>query len=134
MSKDNDSGDYTPTEAKYKGGADEHYVTYDLEQATRGGDTAMYPKVKRVYVPGEVQHWDVGTFEKQSGKEVFGVKVTYVKQREGYEAQRGDTEYEVEEAETTYAKIVELPEGAEHVQFRSGNLPEKYQSALQNVS
>jgi hypothetical protein len=35
---------YRPTEAKYKGGADEMYVTYDLEQHTRGGGTALYPK------------------------------------------------------------------------------------------
>ena len=28
---------YTPTEAKYKGGAQEMHVTYDLPQETRGG-------------------------------------------------------------------------------------------------
>jgi hypothetical protein len=47
---------YRPTESGYKGGAEEMYVTYDLEQCTRGGDTALYPKVKRVYVPGDVKH------------------------------------------------------------------------------
>ena len=29
--------DYRSTESKYKGGAHEMYVTYDLEQRTRGG-------------------------------------------------------------------------------------------------
>src|SRR5689334_19774172 len=43
---------YRPTEAKYKGGAQEMYVTYDLPQATRSGDGALYPKVKRVYIAG----------------------------------------------------------------------------------
>ena len=128
------SSDYTPTEAKYKGGAEEKHITYDLEQETTGEGTATYPKVKRVYVPGAVQDWEVGTFEKQSGKEVYGVKVTYAKHREGYTAERGDTEYEVEPSETTYTKIVEIPEEAENVQFREGDLPEKYESALQDVA
>ena len=126
--------DITPTEAKYKGDAEETYVTYDLEQETSGEGTATYPKVKRVYMPGEVQDWEVGTFEKQSGKEVYGVKITYTKEREGYEAERGDTEYEVDAGETTYTKIVEIPEGAENVMYRGDQLPEKYESALQNVS
>jgi hypothetical protein len=38
---------YRATESKYKGGAHEMYVTYDLEQRTRSG-SAIYPKVKRV--------------------------------------------------------------------------------------
>ena len=37
---------YRPAEAKYMGGAHEMYVTYDLEQKTRGGQSALYPKVK----------------------------------------------------------------------------------------
>jgi hypothetical protein len=39
---------YRPTESRYKGGARQLCVTYDLEQRTRGGGTAIYPKVKRV--------------------------------------------------------------------------------------
>ncbi len=39
---------YRPTESKYKGGASEMYVTYDVDRKTRGGGTASYPKVKRV--------------------------------------------------------------------------------------
>jgi hypothetical protein len=42
---------YRRTESKYKGVAHEMYVTYDLEQTTRGGHSAMYPKVKRVLSP-----------------------------------------------------------------------------------
>jgi hypothetical protein len=41
---------YRPTESKYKGGAHEMYVTYDLEQKTRGEQSAVYPRVKRVYI------------------------------------------------------------------------------------
>ena len=33
---------YRSTESKYKGGAQEMYVTYDLEQ-TRGRQNALYP-------------------------------------------------------------------------------------------
>lgn len=45
---------YRPTESKLKGGAKTMYLTYDLEQKTRGGGSALYPKVKRVYIAGEV--------------------------------------------------------------------------------
>jgi len=46
---------YRPTESKYKGGAHDMFVTYDLDERTRGGGTATYPKVKRVYIAGEVK-------------------------------------------------------------------------------
>ncbi len=46
---------YKTTESKYKGGAKEMYVTYDLWQATRGENQALYPKVKRVYIAGHVK-------------------------------------------------------------------------------
>jgi hypothetical protein len=36
---------YRSTESMYKGGAHEKYVTYDLDQKTRGGQSALYPKV-----------------------------------------------------------------------------------------
>src|SRR5207248_1803087 len=56
---------YRPTEAKYKGRAEEMYVTYDLSQPTRGGRRAMYPKVHRVYIAGQVKDWHVGNFAKR---------------------------------------------------------------------
>jgi len=145
MSKQDETGGYRPTESKYKGDAKEMYVTYDLEQDTRGEGTATYPKVKRVYIAGDVTDWDVGNFEKESGERVFGVKVEYEQSREGYEragytAERSDTGTEytvkpthVEGSRSQFSKIVELPEKAENVQFHQENLPEKYQSALQNV-
>ncbi|TLM78145.1 hypothetical protein ACONUD_18110 [Microbulbifer harenosus] len=145
MSSEGESNGYQSTESKYKGGAKEMYVTYDLEQATRGEGSATYPKVKRVYIAGDVTGRDVGHFEKQSGSKVFGVKVEYERTREGYHrsgytAERSDTgtEYEVkptrvEESSSQFSQIVELPENAENIQFREGDLPEKYRSALQDV-
>ncbi len=65
---------YRPTESKLKGGAETLYLTYDLEQKTRGGGSALYPKVKRVYIAGEVTGWEAGVFQKRSGREVYGVK------------------------------------------------------------
>ena len=41
MRKTAEKRSYHPTESKYKGGAREMYVTYDLEQHTRGGGTAQ---------------------------------------------------------------------------------------------
>jgi hypothetical protein len=60
---------YRRTEAKYKGGALEMYVTYDLEQRTRGAKTAVYPKVKRVYIAGEVRGWKAGDSRRRPGAE-----------------------------------------------------------------
>ena len=51
---------YRSTESKYKGGASEMYVTYDLAQETRAGRATVYPKVQRVYIAGDVKGWDIG--------------------------------------------------------------------------
>ncbi len=134
---------YTPTEAKYKGTADENYVTYDLRQQTRGDTTALYPKVKRVYFAGDVQDWEVGTFEKKSGRSVFGVRIEYERRRDGYErkgytAERNGTTYEVppttvEPSVSHYSQVVEVPKEAQNIRFQGTQLPERYRSALQNV-
>lgn len=145
MTDQHTTDDYRPTESKYKGGAKEMYLTYHIEQETRGNSTAMYPKVKRVYIAGDVKHWEAGTFTKQSGKETFGVKIDYEQGREGYErsgytARRSDTgtEYEVpptkvEKSVSSFSQIVELPEKAQDIQLHTDKLPELYQDALQDV-
>src|ERR687884_2017750 len=89
---------YRPTESKYKGGAQEMYVTYDLQQKTRGGDEKFYPKVKRVYIAGDVKDWKTGTMKKRSGKTVHGVAIEYEQSRKGFQrkpftAKRGQTRY-----------------------------------------
>ena len=138
-----DEHHYKPTESKYKGGAKVMYLTYDLPHKTRGNGQALYPHVKRVYIPGEVKNWQIGTFEKRSGKKVYGVKIEYEKSREGYvrkgyTATRGTTKYQVpparvEGSKVTFSKIVEIPEDAQNVQLHTGELPQRYQAALQDV-
>jgi hypothetical protein len=137
--------DYRPTEAKYKGGASEMYITYDLDQMTRGGNSASYPKVKRVYIAGEVKDWKVGTVEKKSGRKVHGVRIEYEQnrkrhQRRGFSAHRDSTTYTVAPASVPaasqkFAQVVELPEEARNVHFypNSARMPEKYRHALQRV-
>ncbi|PTL81394.1 hypothetical protein [Vitiosangium sp. GDMCC 1.1324] len=132
-----------PTESKFKGGAEQTYVTYDLPQRTRGGKTALYPKVKRVYIAGDIEGWKVGDFEKRSGRKVHGVRIDYAQQRAGYArrsfaARRGSTRYQVsgarvEPGESHFSKVVEVPAKAQNVRFRGTRLPQRYQSALQNV-
>jgi len=134
---------YKATEAKYKGRAKEMYVTYDLWQETRGENRALYPKVKRVYIAGDVKHWQAGTFQKRTGKQVHGVKIDYEQSRagyarKGYTAKRGNTEYKVapakvEGGKSSFSQIVEVPQDAQNVAFHAVNLPQKYQDALQNV-
>lgn len=143
MSRTTSRSAYRPTESKYKGGAHEMYVTYDLEQKTRGGGEALYPKVKRVYIAGDVKHWEVGNFKKRTGREVYGVKIAYEQTREGYDrqgytAEREQTEYEVQPAHVgrtlqTFSQVVEVPRDAQQVQFHERDLPERYRSAIQDV-
>ena len=134
---------YTPTEAKYKGRAHEMYVTYDLPQQTRGEGQALYPKVQRVYIAGDVVDWQPGTFEKRTGKKVHGVKVDYHQSRggyhrEGYTARRGSTTYHVPPTDVKptmqrFSQVVEVPQKAENIQFHVGTLPKRYQEAVQDV-
>jgi hypothetical protein len=136
---------YRPTESKYKGWASEMYVTYDLEQKTRGGGSATYPKVKRVYIAGAVKDWQEGQVRKKSGREVHGIRIEYDRSRaryhrEGYTAERGGTAYEVAPASVgaasqRFAQVVELPAAARNVSFytAAGEMPEKYRHALQRV-
>ena len=134
---------YRPTEAKYKGGAQEMYVTYDLPQATRSGDGALYPKVKRVYIAGQVKDWKLGDFAKRTGRKVHGVKIDYAQTRSGY-ARRAYTAHRdgtatrvaagrVPRGQSSFSHIVEVPKTARNVHFYKGRLPRKYQSALQTV-
>jgi len=133
---------YRPTESKYKGGAEEMYVTYDLEQTTHGGGSATYPKVTRVYIAGDVTDWEVGDFTKRSGRKAHGVKVDYEQTRDGYmrsgyKARRDGSTYEVEpvrvRASTShFTKIVEVPRKATNVSFHE-TLPPRYREALQRV-
>jgi len=136
---------YRPTESKYKGGATDMYVTYDLPQRTRGGGKSMYPKVKRVYIAGDVDDWKTGTFTKKSGRAVHGVQIEFDQSRSGYRrreftATRGKTRYDVSPASVgptsqRFSQVVEVPKKARNVHFyQSGSrLPAKYRQALQDV-
>jgi len=136
---------YRPTASKYKGGAHEMYVTYDLEQKTRSDGSAIYPKVKRVYIAGQVLDWKVGVVKKKSGREVYGVQINYEQSRQsyhrkGYTAQRGTTTYatlpaSVGSTSQKFAQVIEVPERAGNVRFYThlGELPAPYRHALQRV-
>jgi hypothetical protein len=136
---------YRPTESKYKGGAKDMYVTYDLEQKTRGDSLATYPKVRRVCIAGDVKAWKSGRVTKRSGREVNGVRIAYEQSRtwhprKAFTTHRGATTYKVAPATIgrsahRFVQMVELPETARNVRFHTdaAALPEKYRSALQRV-
>ncbi|HKY55827.1 MAG TPA: hypothetical protein VJM08_16040 [Anaerolineales bacterium] len=136
---------YHPTESKYKGGAQEMYVTYDLKQKTRSGNSKLYPKVKRVYIAGDVKDWKTGNIKKRSGRTVHGVAIEYEQSRRGYQrkaftAQRGQTKYatklsSVERTSERFRQVLEIPQDAQNIHFYSNSkkLPQRYRSALQNV-
>ena len=121
------------------------YITYDLKQQTRGQGSAMYPKVKRVYIAGDVTDWKTGNVKKRSGRAVHGVEIEYEQtragyRRKGYTAKRDGTSYQVKPATVEgssqeFRKVVEIPKDAQNVRFytKAEKLPKKYQSALQDV-
>jgi hypothetical protein len=145
MTTTSKAGRYRPTESKYKGGAEDMYVTYDLDQKTRGGGHATYPKVKRVYIAGDVKDWKLGDVKKKSGRQVHGVRIEYEQSRTGYRrrafhAERGKTRYAVGPASVPatsqrFVQVVEVPEDARNVRFYTSptRLPAKYRQALQDV-
>ena len=136
---------YRSTESKYKGGAHEMYITYDLKQKTRSGDSKLYPKVKRVYIAGDVKDWKTGSMKKRSGKTVHGVAIEYEQSRKGYQrrgfsAARGQTNYAVKPASVggssqKFRQVLEVPRDAQNIHFytTAGKLPAKYRTALQSV-
>jgi hypothetical protein len=69
-----DEKGYRSTESKYKSGAHEMCVTYDLEQKSHGSRIATYPKVKRVYIAGKLKDWKAGVRNK-FGREVHRVRI-----------------------------------------------------------
>lgn len=136
---------YHPTESKYKGGAHEMYVTYDVKQKTRSGDSKLYPKVKRVYIAGDVKDWKTGNIKKRSGRTVHGVAIEYEQSRTGFQrraftAQRGRISYSVKPSSVggtsqTFRQVLEVPQDAQNIHFYKSaqKLPAKYRSALQEV-
>jgi len=136
---------YRSTEAKYKGGAQEMYVTYDLHQKTRGAQSALYHKVRRVYIAGDVTNWRTGQVRKRTGREVHGLRIEYELnrrsyRRRGYSAQRRETKYLVEPGAVAataqrFAQVVEIPTDAQNAHFYSSHaeLRPEYRKALQQV-
>ena len=139
-----DPNQYRSTASKFKGGAHEMYVTYDLKRSTRSGSTVM-PKIKRIYIAREVKHWQTGEVKKRSGRQVHGLVIEYEQNRRGYQrkpysAQRGDAHSQVKPARVggtfqKFTQVVEIPETAEKIHFYkdAAKLPAKYKSALQNI-
>ncbi len=136
---------YRSTTSKYKGGAQEMYVTYDIRRKTRSGSQTYFPKVKRVYISGDIKNVKTGEVQTRTGRDVHGVMIRYEQNRSAanrrsFTAQRGNTTYDVKAAHMhgsrqAFTKVVEVPEDARSVHFYrdSQHLPAKYKSALQDV-
>jgi hypothetical protein len=123
---------YKPTKFNAKGGAEEMYVTYDLQQRAANGKPAVFPKVKRVYIAGDVQNWHVGDFEMRSGRTAHGVRIEYEQSRKGYTRTRdGDTSH-IAPGMSLFTKVVEVPDRALNIAFHT-ELPEEYKTALGDV-
>ena len=123
-----DFQEYTPT--LYKGGSDQWFVTYELGPDT--SDEGSCPQVTRVYLSGDLCGWEIGTFATRSGTIVHGVKIEYERTHESYRSRDEDTEVETADSLRRYAKIIEIPSGATHIELRSA-LPDRYRHALHRL-
>lgn len=108
------------------------YVTYDLQQKTANGKPALFSKVKRVYIAGDVQSWNVGDFEMRSGRTAHGVRIEYEQSRKGYTRTRAGEETRIPPGTSLFTKVVEIPERALNIAFHT-ELPDQYRPALQDV-
>ena len=139
------SGRYRSTESKYRRAAEDMFVVYDLKQRTRSGASALYPKVKRVHIAGDVEKVTNGLTRKRSGRKVRGVRIEYLHTRKGYRREPFMEYWNIEPhlvepravrpAQQRLTRVVELPERARNVRLYPSRelLPEKYAHALQRV-
>jgi hypothetical protein len=116
-----------PMPNQYTGGSDQWFVTYELGLANE--DDGSCPQVTRVYLSGELCSWELGTFTTRSGAVVHGVKIEYRRTHESYRSSDQDTEYQTVAHTRRFAKIIEVPPGATHIELRSA-LPDRYRHAL----
>jgi hypothetical protein len=109
----------------------EMYITYELAQRTRGGGSAIFPRVKRVYIPGDVVEWGVGRFRKRSGRMVHGVRITY-RMRDGAapeeprKAPRSTTNTaggDTSAPARRFTQVIDLPDAARNVQLHEAQRP-----------
>jgi len=134
------------TGSNYKGGAHhDMFVVYDLKPRTRTGTSALYPKVKRVHIAGNVEKVTNGLMRKRSGREVRGVRIEYLHARKGYRREPFMEYWNIEPhlvepravrpAQQRVTQVVEVPDRARNVRFYRSRerLPERYAHALQRV-
>jgi hypothetical protein len=110
--------------------SEELFITYDVHQKTTNGHNAVFPRVKRVSIAGQVQNWDVGTIEMRSGRTAHGVRIEYEQSRKGYTRTRAGEESHVPPGVSLFTKVVEVPERALNIALHE-ELPERYRQALQ---
>lgn len=121
-----------PCACAYIGGADQMFVTYELELGPDAGEDGSCPQVTRVYLSGDLCSWEIGTFKTRSGAEVYGVKIEYQQTHETYRARDLDTEYESAADTRRYTKIIEVPRAATTIELRA-ELPDRYRQALHQL-
>lgn len=108
-----------PTGAICKG-VEEIYVTYELEQHARRGDTKVFARVKPVIIAGEVDGWEVGDYPEPTGRNAHGVKIGY---HESHTAISRSGEH--------HTRFMDVPKSAQNVQLHHlGDLPKLYRDAL----
>lgn len=109
---------YKPTEARYRGGGEIKYLVYNSPQPLRSGRIQQRTRAQRLYFPASAKEISLGsptTMEKRTGKQVYGVKVSYRHQLSAAKAHRGKTTYELPSRWAKKEKVVELPPNAKDI-------------------
>jgi len=122
-------------------GAHEMYVTYDVEDKSRG-QSRVDSVVKPIYVSGRVREWRASVARNRTGQDVYGVLIKLEQEHKSrrkkmYLVRGGRISpilpASVYRAVDSYTQMVELPVDARNVKvYESGAaMPLKYQRALQ---
>jgi hypothetical protein len=111
---------YRPSAERYAGGGKVKYIVYRSPQPLRNGRVQQRTRVKRLYFPKNAKNISLGkptTLEKRTGREAYGVAVTYRYQLSAARARRGRTTYELPLRWADREKVVELPRGAKDLRL-----------------
>jgi hypothetical protein len=111
---------YRPSTARYAGGGEVKYIVYRSPQPLRNGRVQQRTRVKRLYFPRNAKDISLGkvaTLEKRTGRQAYGVAVSYRYQLSAARARRGRTTYQLPERWADREKVVELPRGAKDLRL-----------------
>jgi hypothetical protein len=97
------------------------YVTYDLEESGPVQPYEVYHGAHEVPIDAQdVLSWSVGEFKRGWGRDVYGVRISFIPSGIGPRLPRQE--------------LFEVPANAQNVQVHLGEVPDDYMKGLQSAA